>query len=607
MTALIVLATLGTILLTIDILKIALEVCWPKAERRFTSDPSKFTVIITAYNESEIIARTARLFANVFPRENIIVADDGSVDGTGEIAEQMVPGIRVFSFPHQGKNKTTEAALQYVSTPYVILADADVYPADNFRCPAALLEEATSCATKILPKLDYDEDRYFSVKNILLGLQYHEYAKSMNSKRFGSNWKSVYSISGALGFFRTERLKYLMPQQTEVFAGEDLERTLIDLSNEGETEYIDNLVETDVPQDISRLVRQRTLSWWPGLWRCFPLLWGLLWKKRSSAALRFEVFYQLLSMVNEPLKLISLYALFNSLNLLAISQLYLLYVFLEMFAGYRLGERRKLKNFFFTMILYPFYGFTQMILRIIGLPVFLFRRVSHTWPGIQLAKEATTLMLLLFSVHSVNAAEFSVTPGFGYVSDSNGRKYVSPTVWLQHEKAWLDGQQSVYDSRIDLGVSKKWIGVDWAPQIRIRNQEEAGFELKPKLVVEAALLGPMVGRLGAAYQLLGDLQGTTLHNAGLDIYYGDASFISVDTMKEIGNHEKSDLVILKNRYASGSWTTVFGGSINTRSNRGLLGWVSWKSLRVGFNWNENFEHYDFDRMVYSFSVNIPLK
>lgn len=600
---------IASILLTIDVVKIFLETLYPKNQRKLYSDPTQFTVIITAYNESKIIARTIRCFSKIFPKENIILADDGSTDGTAEVARSADPEIRVISFPHQGKNKTTEAALKYVGTDYVILSDADVYPQKDLRCPRILMESATSCAVKVLPKLDFDNG--LSSRNILLGLQNHEYEKAMNSKLFGSNWESVHSVSGAFGFFTTKRLKYLMPQQTEVFAGEDLERTLIDLVNNGKTEYLDQLVETDVPQTAAKLVQQRVFSWWPGLWRCFPLFVRLLFKKQASIALRFEVFYQLLSTATEPLKLYSLILLFVHKQWEMLLGLYFLYFFLELFVGLRLNELNRIKHFFLTIALCPLYGLAQLVLRIVGLEVFLFKRILRRWPGIkpQLSniglRRITYIFLLLFGATGVNAGELKISPGVEYTQDSNSRILVSPTFSANYKKTWLDSQYGEYNNRLDFGASRKWLGIDWTPQLRTRTRES--FELTPKLVVEAPLIEPIVGRLGVGYQLLGDLQGTTLHSAGLDIYYSDANFVSLDTTKIIGNHKKSDVFLLKNRLTLKNFTLNVGGSVNTFGDTGFFSWVSWKWLRFSYGWNKNFEHHNFNRTQYNLSLHIPLK
>ncbi|MGB3951682.1 MAG: glycosyltransferase, partial [Solirubrobacterales bacterium] len=44
-------------------------------------------VVVAAYNEADLIARTVAALHEVFPYATVIVADDGSADGTRAVAE----------------------------------------------------------------------------------------------------------------------------------------------------------------------------------------------------------------------------------------------------------------------------------------------------------------------------------------------------------------------------------------------------------------------------------------------------------------------------------------------------------------------------------------
>lgn len=597
---LIAIGVVSVFLLTIDVVKIFLETCWPKRQRQLDSDPSKFTVIITAYNEAVIIVKTIRFFTKIFPKKNILLANDGSTDRTAEIAKAAEPEIHVISMPHKGKAKATLTALRYVTTPYVILADADIYPSENLCCPTSLLEDFTSCAVKILPKIN--SDKHLTLRKILTELQNHEYEKAMNSKEFGSNWGSVYLVSGAFGFFRTKRIEKLITKQSDAFSGEDLERTLIDLAEGGRTNYIPELIETDVPDTILKLIKQRVLSWWPGLWKCFPLFLRILFQKNSSIALRFEILYQLVSTMTEPLKLATLFLIIWYQDWRLLLGLYFLYFFIELFIAIRLDEIGKIKHFVLIIGLYPIYGIFQMILRIIGLGILIQRRINQRWPRIKPALSLSLLMAILPTL--AHGAKIIATPGIEYISDSNGQTFIAPTLGVQYKNTWLDSQYGPYNNRLDFGMSHRWLGIGWTPQIRIRTRES--FELNPKLVVEVPLVKPLIGRINWGYQLLGDLQGTTMSGGGIDFYYGDANFISFDVTKEIGNYKKSTLFIMKNRLTWKDIALSFGSSINTFGDAGFFGWIGWKYLRIGYSWNENLEHYNLNRASYHLSLSIPL-
>ncbi|HTA35169.1 MAG TPA: glycosyltransferase [Solirubrobacteraceae bacterium] len=55
--------------------------------------PSQTFVIVTAYNEADRVAATLRALASAFPQARVLLADDGSTDGTARIAAPL--GARI--------------------------------------------------------------------------------------------------------------------------------------------------------------------------------------------------------------------------------------------------------------------------------------------------------------------------------------------------------------------------------------------------------------------------------------------------------------------------------------------------------------------------------
>jgi glycosyltransferase involved in cell wall biosynthesis len=51
--------------------------------------PAQIFVIVTAYNEADRIAATLAALADAFPRARVLLADDGSTDGTARIAAAL--------------------------------------------------------------------------------------------------------------------------------------------------------------------------------------------------------------------------------------------------------------------------------------------------------------------------------------------------------------------------------------------------------------------------------------------------------------------------------------------------------------------------------------
>ena len=91
--------------------------------------PSSVAVLVPAYNEATVIAKTiASLLASADSRFDIIVVDDGSTDGTAKAALAAFghePRVRVFSKPNGGKAAAANFALTKTDAEIVIAMDAD--------------------------------------------------------------------------------------------------------------------------------------------------------------------------------------------------------------------------------------------------------------------------------------------------------------------------------------------------------------------------------------------------------------------------------------------------------------------------------------------------
>ena len=84
------------------------------------------TVIIPAYNEAEFVGDTIRsLLAQTVPPDQIILVDDGSTDGTGDVGRRA--GVTVIRPPRNTGSKAGAQtfALPWVRTELVMAVDAD--------------------------------------------------------------------------------------------------------------------------------------------------------------------------------------------------------------------------------------------------------------------------------------------------------------------------------------------------------------------------------------------------------------------------------------------------------------------------------------------------
>lgn len=87
------------------------------------------SVIIPCYNSAEWIEQTLEsLYAQTFPRWEILAVDDGSTDATPEILERHAAAdgrVRVFRQDNAGVSAARNLALRNLTTPFVCFVDSD--------------------------------------------------------------------------------------------------------------------------------------------------------------------------------------------------------------------------------------------------------------------------------------------------------------------------------------------------------------------------------------------------------------------------------------------------------------------------------------------------
>jgi glycosyltransferase involved in cell wall biosynthesis len=89
----------------------------------------KLSVVIPAYNEAKTIEEIVRQVRAVPIHKEIIIVDDGSIDGTRQALDRLagLPDVHVyFHERNMGKGAAVRTAIQHVSGDAVLIQDADL-------------------------------------------------------------------------------------------------------------------------------------------------------------------------------------------------------------------------------------------------------------------------------------------------------------------------------------------------------------------------------------------------------------------------------------------------------------------------------------------------
>jgi glycosyltransferase involved in cell wall biosynthesis len=89
----------------------------------------RVSFLVPAYNEATTIVELLNRVAALELEKQIVVVDDGSTDGTGDLAEGWGQGredIIVIRQPNQGKGAAIRAAIPHVDGDIVVIQDADL-------------------------------------------------------------------------------------------------------------------------------------------------------------------------------------------------------------------------------------------------------------------------------------------------------------------------------------------------------------------------------------------------------------------------------------------------------------------------------------------------
>ncbi|MFE2421771.1 bifunctional polysaccharide deacetylase/glycosyltransferase family 2 protein [Streptomyces hokutonensis] len=246
-------------------------------KRRFSWGPEvtrPVTVIVPAYNEKECIANTLESLAKSTHPIEIIVVDDGSSDGTSEIAREAarsfgMTNVRVIRQENAGKPAALNNGVRSASYDIVVMMDGDtVFEPDTVRQLVQPFADPEVGAVAGNAKVGN--------RNTVIGAWQHiEYVMGFNlDRRMYDLLRCMPTIPGAIGAFRREAVLQVGGMSEDTLA-EDTDITIA-MHREGwRVVYQEHArAWTEAPASLKQLWSQR-YRWSYGTMQA-------LWKHRKS-------------------------------------------------------------------------------------------------------------------------------------------------------------------------------------------------------------------------------------------------------------------------------------------------------------------------------------
>ncbi|KMN44785.1 glycosyltransferase [Bacillus sp. LK2] len=231
------------------------------------------SVVIAAYNEEKVIAKTIRSILDSNYREfEVIVVDDGSKDGTSKVVQETFhkhPKVRLIQKENGGKSSAMNLGFQKSRGEIIVTLDADTIIAqDAISLMIRHFEDHNVAAVSGNVKVG-------NRRNLLTTWQHVEYITGFNlERRAFDELNCITVVPGAIGAWRKKNVVesgYL----SEDTLAEDTDLTITFLRQGHRIVYEEKAYAfTESPEDVKSLIKQR-YRWSYGTLQC-------LWKHRKA-------------------------------------------------------------------------------------------------------------------------------------------------------------------------------------------------------------------------------------------------------------------------------------------------------------------------------------
>ncbi|MER5223912.1 bifunctional polysaccharide deacetylase/glycosyltransferase family 2 protein [Streptomyces flaveus] len=216
--------------------------------------PVPVTVVVPAFNETVGIEAAVRsLVASAHPVVEVIVVDDGSTDGTADVAERLgLSGVRVIQQDNAGKPAALNTGVRCASHDLIVMVDGDT------------VLEPTSITRLVQPFADprvgaVSGNTKVGNRGGLLGRWQHlEYVVGFNlERRLFDVAECMTTVPGAIGAFRKDVLTQVGGVPADTLA-EDTDLTMAVCRAGWRVVYEPSAIAwTEVPSSVGQLWRQR--------------------------------------------------------------------------------------------------------------------------------------------------------------------------------------------------------------------------------------------------------------------------------------------------------------------------------------------------------------